>query len=58
MFDTTAEEIGDAVEFHIVDSGFVHLESSPDKMPLTVLYKDGGTVDIVPFHSEATLALV
>jgi hypothetical protein len=32
-----------------VESGFIHPEFAPDQMPLTVLFKDGESVDIAEF---------
>lgn len=52
------DEVGDALQFYIVDSGFVHPEFSPDEMPLTVLYKDGEKVDTALFDPNATFELI
>lgn len=58
MFEGVADGAGGALQFYIVDSGFVHPEFSPDEMPLTVLYKDGEKVDTAPFDQNATFDLI
>ena len=51
LLEGEAQRLEGEVSFHIVDSGFIHPEFSPDQLPLTVLYKSGaseGTASLDP----------
>lgn len=57
LFWEMDENLGENIDFVIVESGFIHPDHSPDEMPLTVAYRDGMEVDSAPFDIEEIQSL-